>query len=321
MAGFDPDLGNSVFFERGLHATSICGTVGAAAGASLLAGVGTEVAAHAMAIAASMGAGLLEANRTGGSVKRTHCGWAAHAGVMAARMALAGVTGPPTVLEGRFGFYAALTGGLVNESALVGDLGKRWEAANLFIKPYPANHFTHAGIDSALALIADGLVVDDVTGIELGLPEPVLRTIAEPPDVKARPESAYHARFSGPFTVAAALATGRPDLAEHLMGNPRVLELASIVRCVADEEATRAFPHQFPAVLRVHLVDGSMREHRVHHTRGGPQHPLARRELLTKFHSNVDPVLGPDRADSVIGAVQDLTEAASLTGLTTSLTR
>ena len=29
-------------------------------------------------VAASMGAGLLEANRTGATVKRVHCGWAAH---------------------------------------------------------------------------------------------------------------------------------------------------------------------------------------------------------------------------------------------------
>ena len=43
--------------------------------------------AAAIGIAASMGAGLLEANRTGGSVKRIHCGWAAHAGVSAAEFA------------------------------------------------------------------------------------------------------------------------------------------------------------------------------------------------------------------------------------------
>jgi 2-methylcitrate dehydratase PrpD len=45
-----------------------------------------------------MGAGLLEANRTGGTVKRVHCGWAAHCGVAAADLARHGLTGPPTVL-------------------------------------------------------------------------------------------------------------------------------------------------------------------------------------------------------------------------------
>ncbi|MGW2314110.1 MmgE/PrpD family protein, partial [Actinomadura luteofluorescens] len=38
MAGYDRELGNSVFFERGQHATAICGAVGAAASAAMLSG-------------------------------------------------------------------------------------------------------------------------------------------------------------------------------------------------------------------------------------------------------------------------------------------
>ena len=36
--GYDEELRNSVFFERGLHATSICGAVGAAVARALLGG-------------------------------------------------------------------------------------------------------------------------------------------------------------------------------------------------------------------------------------------------------------------------------------------
>jgi 2-methylcitrate dehydratase PrpD len=75
-------------------------------------------------------------------------------------------------------------------------------------KPYPCNHFTHAGVDAALRLRAQGLAPADVTAIELGVAKPVLRTIAEPPEAKARPASGYHAAFSGPYTVAAALLGG-----------------------------------------------------------------------------------------------------------------
>jgi 2-methylcitrate dehydratase PrpD len=75
-------------------------------------------------------------------------------------------------------------------------------------KPYPCNHFTHAGVDAALRLRAQGLAPADVTAIEPGVAKPVLRTIAEPPEAKARPASGYHAAFSGPYTVAAALLGG-----------------------------------------------------------------------------------------------------------------
>ncbi len=87
MAGYDPQLGNSIFFEKGWHATSICGALASAAiGAKLLQLDALKIAS-AMGIAASMGSGLLEANRVGGSVKQLHCGWAAHSGITAALLA------------------------------------------------------------------------------------------------------------------------------------------------------------------------------------------------------------------------------------------
>ncbi|HVD56665.1 MAG TPA: MmgE/PrpD family protein [Thermoleophilaceae bacterium] len=79
--GYDEELRNSVFFERGLHATSICGAVGAAVAVAMPPGQNEAGIASAAGIAAGMGAGLLEANRTGGTVKRVHCGWAARCGV------------------------------------------------------------------------------------------------------------------------------------------------------------------------------------------------------------------------------------------------
>nr|WP_322749695.1 MULTISPECIES: hypothetical protein [unclassified Frankia] len=62
----------------------------------------------------------------------------------------------------------------------------------MVFKPYPCNHFTHAGVDAALRLGrggAQGLAPADVTAIELGVAKPVLRTIAEPPEAEARPAS------------------------------------------------------------------------------------------------------------------------------------
>ncbi|MDH3248824.1 MAG: MmgE/PrpD family protein, partial [Acidimicrobiia bacterium] len=117
MGSYDSQLGNSVMFEHGFHATSICGAIGSAVGVAHVLDMPEDVIAHSMSIAASMGSGILEANRTGGSVKKTHCGWAAHAGVFAAQFARAGITGAPTAFEGRFGFYEAFSHGFMDESA------------------------------------------------------------------------------------------------------------------------------------------------------------------------------------------------------------
>ncbi|NUU23591.1 MAG: MmgE/PrpD family protein [Streptomycetaceae bacterium] len=315
MASYLPEIRNSLFFERGQHATSICGTLGAAVAAGLVSGLDADGIGHALGIAASMGAGVLEANRTGGTVKRVHCGWAAHAGVTAAALAAEGVSGPPTVLEGRFGFFAAWLDGRYDRDALVSGLGTRWELPRTVYKPYPANHFTHPAIDCALALrprIAD---VGAIAAIELGVAAPVLRTIAEPGVEKARPRSAYHAKFSGPYAVAAALlgggglGVGTDDFAAL---RPECLELAARVRCVADERASELFPHAFAAVLKVRMADGAVLWHRVDSSRGGPEHPLTERELVVKFTDNATRAMSAERALELAEAVRGLPRAVSV---------
>jgi 2-methylcitrate dehydratase PrpD len=321
MASYDPVIGNSIFFENGLHATSIVGTLGAAAAVATLLDLSAEQIAHAVGIAASMGAGLLEANRTGGTVKRVHCGWAAHAGVNAALMARHGLTGPPTVLEGRFGFFRAYSEGRFSEGAILDGLGEHWEMPGIFYKPYPTNHFTHAGIDAALALRAQGVEPGEIEAIELGVPAPVLRTIAEPAEQKANPLTPYHAKFSGPFTVAAALVGGgglgvySNDFTDDTLHDPERLRLAGLVRCVADQEATEIFPHQFPAVLTIRLRDGSELSERIRYNRGGPDRPLSPEELAIKFHLNAGQAIPAQRSHALEQAIWALDEAPSVVAM------
>lgn len=307
MAAYDEGLRNNVFFEKGLHATSICGAIAAAVAAAKLAGLDADGIEAAIGIAASMGAGLLEANRAGGTVKRVHCGWAAHAGVVAASLAAAGITGPPTVLEGRFGFFNALCDGRADLDATVDGLGERWETPGIHFKPYPANHFTHAGIDAALALRAGGVESAEIESLELGVPPPTLRTIAEPADLKARPPSGYAAQFSGPFTVATAFLGGGglgvylDDFTDESVQDERRLALAARVRCVADPESDSGYPRALPGVLRVTLRSGETCEHRVTENRGGPLRPLSREELAHKFALNA----GRSLPDATVARLRD----------------
>jgi 2-methylcitrate dehydratase PrpD len=315
MAGYDPALGNSIFFEKGLHATSIAGTLGAALAAAMVYGLGEEEISHAVAISASMGAGIIEANRTGGTVKRIHCGWAAHSGVTAAELAAHGLTGPPTAFEGRFGFLQAYLGDGADAEALTRGLGEQWELMRIFFKPYPANHFTHAGIDAAITLREEGLDIEGLEEIELGVASPVLRTIAQPEDEKARPKTGYAAQFSGPFTVATALVGGGglgvslEDFTDEAVEDPVKLDLASRVRCFADEECDSIYPNQFPAVLRVRLKNGEVRESRVSHNRGGPENPLSNEELEVKFRTNARRALPAKQVEELRCALEALGEA------------
>jgi 2-methylcitrate dehydratase PrpD len=321
MAGYDRRLANSVFFEKGLHATAICGALGAAAAAASCRGMDAEGIGHAVSIAASMGSGLIEANRTGGSVKQVHCGWAAHAGVTAAELAARGLTGPPTVIEGRFGFLRAFCDDRAYPEAVVDGLGESWELLRLHFKPYPANHFTHAGIDAALQLREAGVHAAEVEEVELAVASAVLRTIAEPADEKARPESGYAAKFSGPYTFAAALAgggglgLGLEDFADGAARDPERLELAAKVRCVADPECDELFPNAFPAIARVRTANGDRHEVRVMQNRGGPDRPLSDDELDRKFRENASRALDAgevDRLDALLARLESSTDVREL---------
>ncbi|MGW1771436.1 MmgE/PrpD family protein [Streptomyces sp. NPDC002104] len=323
MASYDPALRNSVFFEKGLHATSICGTVGAAVAAGLMYGLSEAELAHAIGIACSMGAGVIEANRTGGSVKRLHCGWAAHSGVCAAQFAAGGVTGPPTVLEGRFGFLTAFLDDRWTPGPLVAGLEEmdavtNWQYARTVFKPYPSNHFTHPGIDCALALRRAGLQAGEVLRAELGVAAAPRRTIGEPHSEKARPRTPYHAKFSGPYTVAAALLSdaddndpglGHADFSAGAFTDPRRIALAERVQVVVDEQCDAEFPQTFSAVLRVTTRRGRVVQSRVTSSLGGPGTPLSQAQLAGKFNLNAEPVLGAAGAGRVIQAVSALPAA------------
>jgi 2-methylcitrate dehydratase PrpD len=297
-----------VFFEHGQHATSICGAIGASAAAAMLDGAApdAERVAHAMGIAASMASGIIEANRTGGTVKRIHCGWAAQAGVTAAALARRGLTGAPTALEGRFGFFQAFLRDEWSSEPVTDGLGEVWSVPGIFYKPYPANHFTHTGIDAALKLRAAGLRTDEIESIHLGVATPTVRTIGEPIEAKRAPETGYQAQFSGPFTIAAALCRGGglglglSDFTDEAARDPELRSLMAKITVGGDPDCDAIYPHQFPAVLTVTTTDGRILVERVLANRGGDLWPLSSDELAAKFADNVEGLLEPADAKTVV---------------------
>jgi 2-methylcitrate dehydratase PrpD len=152
---------------------------------------------------------------------------------------------------------------------------------------------------------ANGITADQIESLELGVPTPVLRTIAEPRESKIKPESGYHAAFSGPYTVAAAfyrdngLGLFHEDFEDDAAKDPAILALAAKVNVVSNAECDAIYPYQLPAVLTAHLKDGTSITEKVLVNRGGPQNPLSDAELALKFESNVRSILTPAKAQKL----------------------
>ncbi len=321
MAGYDRASGTSVYFEHGQHATSICGAMGAAVAAAVLGGATADDVTHTLGVAASLASGVIEANRTGGTVKRMHCGWAAQAGISAAALVRHGFTGPPTVLEGRFGFFEAWLHGQFDPDVVRDGLGENWEVPGIFFKPYPSNHFTHTVVDAAAALRRRGVSHRDVAQVRVGVPSAIVRTIGEPLTVKQRPETGYMAQFSGPYAVAvglfggAGLGAGLSDYTDELAQDPERRALMAKVEVVADERCDRIFPMQFPAVLTVRLTSGEVLVEEALANRGGPERPLGYDELAAKFRDNCADAVEPAAAERVMDTAARLETVGDLAEL------
>ncbi|WRL64185.1 NAD(P)-dependent oxidoreductase [Blastococcus brunescens] len=96
--------------------------------------------------------GLFEFLHGGGEVKRLHPGKAARDGIVSAELAVRGLTGPTTVLEGPSGYFRAFADDDYDPDHLVGDLGGTWRMLGMYVKPYPCCRHLHGPIDAILAL-------------------------------------------------------------------------------------------------------------------------------------------------------------------------
>lgn len=305
----------SAFHARGFHPTSVCGVFGATAAAARLHRLPPRTVANALGIAGSMASGLLEFLADGSSTKRLHPGWAAHAGVIAARLAAHGATGPSSVIEGRFGLYRAFVErDDIDIAAMVGDLGERWETPRIAFKPYPACHYIHASLDATAQALKDTPVaIDDIDEIVALTTEAGVSLVLEPLADKLRPRSEYEAKFSLPYSIASLLIHGKVDVStytDEAITDPEVLKLAAKVRYEVRDYET--FPRALPGGVRIRTRDGRELEVDLAYQRGGPENPMSAGEVREKFRSNAALALDAGDVEALEEAVMTLERSDDL---------
>lgn len=242
-------------FDHGLHPTALCGTLGAAAAAGVAIGLDRDGFVRALGIAGTQAAGLTEWRADGSWIKRLHPGRAAHAGVLAARLAREGFTGPATIFEGEGGFFRAFTHGQVIDSeAMTRGLGRDFRALGTAVKPYPCCRFEHGAIDAALDAVAAGFAATDVERVTIRIYRTNVLTYHH------EPRSAVDAQFNVPYAVALAFVRGAvrlADFTEEAIKSPDVLAFACRVEVREDPEFTARYPQDYFVELKVARRDGS----------------------------------------------------------------
>jgi 2-methylcitrate dehydratase PrpD len=295
---------------RHFHPTAITGGFAAAAAAGRLFKLSEDQLVHAFGICGSQAAGIIEYLTDGSWTKRLHPGWAAHAGVTAVLLARAGFTGPETVLEGGHGLYAAFAGGHdpARLDALLATLGRAWELEQLTLKPYPCGSIAQPYMDCAARLRAErGVAAERIVAIRCRTAAGPVPRLWEPLAAKHAPPNGYAAKFSLPYLLASILVRGRAGLAEFTDAAVREGEVLRVARLVTYElDASIDYPRQFVGDVEVTLADGRVLREKQDRPRGGPDAPLTRAEIETKFRGNAALALPAGQVERVIAAVDGL---------------
>ena len=277
------------FHPRGFHPTVVCGVFGAAVTAGKLKRLPAKTLCHALGICGSQASGILEFLADGSSTKRIHPGWASLSGMIAVMLAQDGLTGPRTVLEGRFGLLKSFVGegGEIPEG-VINNLGNRWETNFISYKPYPCCHHLMAFIDCIRALNKrERIPLEEIVQVEGIISQDQADLVCTPREAKLAPRTPYDAKFSLPYVVGVTLLRGKcglGDFTPRAIQDKKVLELAQkVTHTISDQTG---FPRVFPGWVKIKLKNGTVLEHREMVNRGGPENPLSEEEIIDKFESN-----------------------------------
>jgi 2-methylcitrate dehydratase PrpD len=316
-------LGLALRHYHGWHNSAICGVFGAAAAAGRVLQLSGEHMRHALGIAYSQAAGNVQCIRDGALTKRMQLGFAAQAGVSAAYLARAGITGTTNTFDGPYGFLRLYDhdapagasshrlrddGGAYGAHELVAGLGARFEAANLSMKPYPNSRAIHPAIAGALALRAQlALTGRDIVRVTVAVSQRTYERVG----ARYRPDfegGQVQAQFNLRYGVAVALSKGRVGLADFepdRLQDAEVLALAERVDVVRDS----TFRENLPVRIAVETRDGRHAERLETTLEGAPDAPMSRELCEAKFRQCCELAarpFAPLEQDAVIATVDAL---------------
>lgn len=270
--------------QKGWHPTAMRGTVAAAAACARLRGLGPAQIATSMAISASMAGGLVA--NFGSLTKCFQVGRAAQSGVIAARLAQAGLTASPDALEHPSGFLAATSpGGAADLKRAFDPAHKEWHLSRqgLNIKRYPICYATHRAIDAMLDLVErNGLVGSNVERIRVFTGEMQMVMLRN-----ERPRTSFEAKFSMPFAMASALVArkvGLAQLTDEFVLRPEVQSLFPKVSYELTKDTLDGSAFAPDESVEVVTTAGeTLNSEKIRYAKGSHQRPLSQRELREKF--------------------------------------
>jgi len=317
-------LGLAVDWKEDWHLSPVFGAFGCAAAAGMLMKLDASRMVDALGIALCQAACTMELNvGLGSNLRGAYPGFAAKAGVLSACMAQKNISGPKNSLEGEAGLYAVYFRNEYRRSAILEELGRRFEVSRLRFKPWPACTITQSYIEATLGLVQENDIrPDDVLSVTAFIGD-FGRPLCEPLAGRRAPATPLDAKFSIPFTVAAAIARRNVvigDFTEEGLRNPVVLRLAQKVNPVLRDDLKKS-SDLYPAEVEIKTRSATWRR-RVDTPYGHPQKPMSMSAIADKFRDCTNYCAKPlarERVEQVVEKVSALQDLADVAGIVACL--
>lgn len=302
--------------KRGWHATGIIGTFGAAAAAGRLLGLTEDQMVSALGIAGTQSSGLWAFLAEGATCKKLHPAKAAVNGLTAAILAKAGMTGPEHILDAEDGGLYRAVSDSFNMSLLTEGLGTGFEILKIDKKPYPCCRTTHHAIDAALALKKElgPEKLEEIDAIRVDTYEVGVLQCG----FTKYPQSTVEAKFSIPYTVAAALVEGKVSQTEftrEVLEDTRIKALAETVSVVSDSMFSARYPDRWGCRMTIRLKDGRALVKQIDDISGSISCPLTEEQEIAKFRGLAEEAVTEAEAERLVQAILEIDGAEALPGI------
>jgi len=308
-------IGNSVYpnhYDVGWHITGTAGVFGSAAAVGKLLKLNEQQMVWALGLAASQPVGLR--GSFGSMNKSFNPGRAASNGIFAAMLASKNFTSSDEMIEAKRGWANAIST-KQDYNEILGDLGKRYEAALNTYKPFACGIVMHPAIDAAIQLRNENkLTADQIDHIDLKVHPLVLELTG-----KKTPHEGLEGKFSIYHAVAVALVEGgggEKQFSDRAVNDPTIVALRGRVNPVITPGIK---PEQVD--LTVVLKDGRQLHRYIEHAVGSVEVPMTDKQLETKFVDLADGILPAPAIRRVMDAcwnVEGLSDAAEIAKMSAS---
>ena len=285
--------------RRGFHSTGMTGTLAAAAACARLYHLDAQGIEDAIALATTMTGGLLSYGDSRPAIKPLNPANAASNGMFAAMLAAEGVRGPAEALEGKNGWFHAVTDS-VNEKCLEGS--GHLLIHDCYIKLYPSCRHTHCGIDAAAAL-RKSVKAEDIQEVRVYIYPDAIRLAG----IKM-PSDKDETKFSVYYTIARTLVSGSYGLSDMDISKltPETAELIDAIKLIPDESMEDREKGIRGARVEILDKNGKTYVKEVTVPKGDPENPVTGEEVIEKLRSCADGVVSDDTLEELIRRVRSI---------------